>query len=134
MSYCHHLVFLSKLVPHPLPRESPVSLACSRLQFDGAVSLTAHTRGNRHGAQNVGDEASKSTLENEFGTSNDDECMTKILEGGTVQSTEVSHVEHAHAIPGRKKTSTDRMLSRQAKGKAQRMIPWVGDRPIKGCV
>ena len=43
----------------------------------------------RHGAQNVGDGASKATLENEFGTSNEDECMTKILENGTIQSTEV---------------------------------------------
>ena len=37
----------------------------------------------------MGDTASKLTLENEFGTSNDDECITKILESGTVQSTEV---------------------------------------------
>ena len=44
----------------------------------------------RHGAQSVGDEASKSTLENEFGTHNEDECMIKILEGGNVQDTEVS--------------------------------------------
>lgn len=45
----------------------------------------------RHGAQNAHDAASKSTLENEFGTSNEDECMTKILEMGTLQETEVSY-------------------------------------------
>ncbi|MCJ1379151.1 hypothetical protein MMC17_002251 [Xylographa soralifera] len=43
---------------------------------------------HKHGAQSVGDEASKSTLENEFGTYNEDECMIKILEGGNVQDTE----------------------------------------------
>ena len=45
----------------------------------------------RHGAQGVLDGASKATLENEFGTSNEDECMIKILEGGSLQETEVSH-------------------------------------------
>lgn len=44
----------------------------------------------RHGAQNAYDSASKATLENEFGTSNADECMTKILETGDLQHTEVS--------------------------------------------
>lgn len=44
----------------------------------------------RHGAQNAHDSASKATLENEFGTHNDDECITKILEQGTLQETEVS--------------------------------------------
>ena len=44
---------------------------------------------NRHGAQGVLDTASKATLENEFGTSNEDDCMVKILEGGMVQETEV---------------------------------------------
>ncbi len=45
---------------------------------------------DRHGAQNAHDSASKATLENEFGTHNDDECITKILEQGTLQETEVS--------------------------------------------
>ncbi len=44
----------------------------------------------RHGAQGVLDSASKATLENEFGTHNEDECMTKILESGDIQETEVS--------------------------------------------
>ena len=45
----------------------------------------------RHGAQNAYDAASNATLENEFGTSNQDECIIKMLETGVVQSTEVSH-------------------------------------------
>ena len=44
----------------------------------------------RHGAQGVLDTASKSTLDNEFGTSNEDECMIKIMERGSIQETEVS--------------------------------------------
>ncbi|KAL6714070.1 hypothetical protein ACLMJK_008564 [Lecanora helva] len=43
---------------------------------------------HKHGAQNAYDGASKATLENEFGTSNEDECMTQILEKGDVQATE----------------------------------------------
>ena len=45
---------------------------------------------DRHGAQGVMDSASHSTLENEFGTKNEDECIIKILENGTLQETEVS--------------------------------------------
>ena len=45
----------------------------------------------RHGAQNAHDAASKQVLENEFGTHNEDECMIKILEGGTLQETEVGY-------------------------------------------
>ena len=44
---------------------------------------------DRHGAQGVLDGASKSTLENEFGTPNDDECIIKILEKGSVQVSQV---------------------------------------------
>lgn len=44
---------------------------------------------HRHGAQNAHDEASKQTLDTEFGTSNEDECMIKILEQGTIQASEV---------------------------------------------
>jgi ribosome maturation protein Sdo1 len=35
------------------------------------------------------DGASKAMLENEFGTSNEDECIIKILESGEVQQTQV---------------------------------------------
>lgn len=35
------------------------------------------------------DGASKATLENEFGTSNDDECIIKLLEKGEVQQSQV---------------------------------------------
>ncbi|KAL9011643.1 MAG: hypothetical protein Q9173_003521 [Seirophora scorigena] len=53
------------------------------------LSADKKTRRNRHGAQNAYDTASKQTLDNEFGTHNEDECMMKILEGGTLQETEV---------------------------------------------
>jgi ribosome maturation protein Sdo1 len=43
----------------------------------------------RHGAQGTFDGASKATLENEFGTANEDEVIKKILEKGTLQETEV---------------------------------------------
>ncbi|KAI4180464.1 MAG: hypothetical protein L6R41_007225 [Letrouitia leprolyta] len=48
---------------------------------------------HKHGAQNAYDEASKQTLDNEFGTHNEDECMIKILEGGTLQETEVRFLD-----------------------------------------
>ena len=54
------------------------------------VTETAINDGARHGAQGVLDSASKATLENEFGTNNEDECMMKILEQGAVQETEVT--------------------------------------------
>ncbi|KAF7590417.1 hypothetical protein BBP40_002873 [Aspergillus hancockii] len=41
---------------------------------------------HRHGAQGIMDGASKALLENEFGTSDEDTCMTKILENGEYQS------------------------------------------------
>jgi len=43
---------------------------------------------HKHGAQGILDEASKQTMENEFGTKNEDEVMIKILERGSVQETE----------------------------------------------
>ncbi|KAK3173727.1 hypothetical protein OEA41_007059 [Lepraria neglecta] len=60
---------------------------------------------HKHGAQNAHDGASKSTLENEFGTSNEDDCMIKILENGDLQETET------HERQGPK---NDSMGSRQA--------------------
>lgn len=36
------------------------------------------------------DGASNSTLENEFGTHNEDECLIKILEKGEIQESDVS--------------------------------------------
>lgn len=45
---------------------------------------------HRHGAQGLLDGASKGTLESEFGTSNEDECMIKILERGDYQTSTVS--------------------------------------------
>lgn len=43
----------------------------------------------RQGAQGELNTASKSQLENEFGTSKDDEVIQKILQEGTLQETEV---------------------------------------------
>ncbi|MCJ1224728.1 hypothetical protein MMC12_001373 [Toensbergia leucococca] len=53
---------------------------------------------HKHGAQGAYDGASKSTLENEFGTQNEDECMVKILEGGTIQEHEVSLVSYSCSL------------------------------------
>jgi hypothetical protein len=44
---------------------------------------------NRHGVQGQLDRASKGVLENEFGSSKDDDVVTKILEKGDVQETKV---------------------------------------------
>ncbi|KAK2865090.1 hypothetical protein FQN49_003918 [Arthroderma sp. PD_2] len=43
---------------------------------------------HRHGAQGIHDGASKATLSNEFGTSDETECITKILENGDLQESE----------------------------------------------
>jgi len=44
---------------------------------------------NRHGAQGLLDGASKGLLESEFGTSNEDDVMVKILERGEYQTSVV---------------------------------------------
>jgi hypothetical protein len=46
----------------------------------------------RQGAQGLLDAASKAQLENEFGTSNEDECIKVILHKGQVQETEVLYL------------------------------------------
>ncbi|KAI5866920.1 shwachman-Bodian-diamond syndrome protein [Durotheca rogersii] len=43
---------------------------------------------HKQGAQGQMNGASKSTLENEFGTSNEEEVIQKILESGSIQETE----------------------------------------------
>jgi len=50
----------------------------------------------RHGAQGTFDDASKATLENEFGTTNEDEVIKQILEKGVLQETKV---RVSHYIP-----------------------------------
>jgi hypothetical protein len=47
------------------------------------------TAANRQGVQGHLDNASKGTLENEFGTSDEEECLKKILTEGTLQNAEV---------------------------------------------
>ena len=71
----------------------------------------------RHGAQGVMDAASKATLENEFGTSNEDDCMIKILERGNLQETQV-RAQQASPAP-----RADRPC-RLPSAKAQRTIRW----------
>ena len=44
----------------------------------------------RHGPQGIHNEASNATLENEFGTSNGDEAILKILDQGEIQENVVS--------------------------------------------
>jgi hypothetical protein len=51
--------------------------------------LTRLGKSFRHGSQGILDGASKAVLENEFGTSNDDEVVLKILEKGDLQEFEV---------------------------------------------
>lgn len=46
---------------------------------------------DRQGTQGFYDGASKADLENEFGTSNDDDVIKQILEKGTIQRSEVRH-------------------------------------------
>ncbi|KAK8187469.1 ribosome maturation protein [Phyllosticta capitalensis] len=45
---------------------------------------------HKHGAQGVLDGASKAALENEFGTSKEEDVVTQILEKGSAQATENS--------------------------------------------
>ena len=78
---------------HPSHPES--SFPCITLQFCcwsnlKRSSVLTGLLPHRHGAQGVLDTASKSTLENEFGTSNEDEVLKKILESGDVQATETN--------------------------------------------
>lgn len=50
--------------------------------------------GIRHGAQGQLDRASKSMLENEFGTKNEEDVVRKILEQGDVQEQKVCDLPH----------------------------------------
>lgn len=52
------------------------------------IRMLTHGNG-RHGAQGQYDTASKGTLENEFGTKNEEDCIKAILEKGNLQDTEV---------------------------------------------
>lgn len=46
---------------------------------------------NSHGTQGILNTASKGTLENEFGTSNEDDVIKQILQKGDVQTSQVRH-------------------------------------------
>lgn len=88
------------------------------LLFKCNILTTYSPLSSRHGAQNAYDGASKATLENEFGTSKEDECMVKILEGGTLQATEVRGLALLKMI------ATVLTEYRPENVKARRMILW----------
>ncbi|KAI4107449.1 MAG: hypothetical protein LQ345_007140 [Seirophora villosa] len=79
-------IFVTHKYCPPFPSPSQPSMLFFLENLSSA--LTRRLGGNRHGAQNAYDTASKQTLDNEFGTHNEDECMVKILEGGSLQETE----------------------------------------------
>ncbi|KAG0650939.1 sdo1 [Hyphodiscus hymeniophilus] len=69
-------------------------------QFVGSFKVFVS---HKHGAQGQLDSASKSTLENEFGSAKEDEVIIQILEKGTVQESE---------FPERQGNKNDSMGSR----------------------
>ena len=77
----------------------------AHLQFGFRVFFKASNVTVRQGAQGQLDGASKSTLENEFDTKNEDEAIIHILENGTVQQTEVSSNKFISVMPAN--TSTE---------------------------
>ena len=90
---------------------------------------TEHSRSlSRHGAQNAYDEASKATLENEFGTSKEDDCMIQILEKGDLQHTSVSLTISKQISSS---ALTYELHNRLENVKDQRMIPWEAVRLIE---
>jgi ribosome maturation protein Sdo1 len=76
---------------------------------------------NRHGAQGTLDGASKSTLENEFGTHIDDEVIKQILEKGNLQETEVRSMV---LLSNTHTTLTNLSSSRAQRDQAPRTIAW----------
>jgi hypothetical protein len=83
-------------------RETPASLLPRSLVASRSSSPTSkpaqapscNERTNTtisHGTQGILNTASKGTLENEFGTSNEDEVIKQILQKGDVQNTQVRH-------------------------------------------
>jgi Shwachman-Bodian-Diamond syndrome (SBDS) protein len=74
------------------------------------------------------DGASNITLENEFGTSNEDECIVKILEKGSVQTSEVSWV--SIYLGRRRGVSANLAQCRTLSVAAIKTTPWEGDRSI----
>ena len=61
----------------------------SRLSLFNMIDTNADDN-HSHGAQGILNSASKQTLENEFGTKDEDEILTKILENGKVQAVEAA--------------------------------------------
>jgi hypothetical protein len=74
------------------------------------------------------DGASKATLENEFGTTNDEEAIKQILEKGTLQESEVriSSFLSRPSIPlHNKKPDTDRSSNSWEREQVPRTTAWV---------
>lgn len=65
------------------------STFCNQQRRATKLLLTTRLSHRSHGAQSVGDEASKATLDNEFETTNVDDVIKIILEKGDIQETEV---------------------------------------------
>jgi hypothetical protein len=84
---------------------------------------------HKHGAQGQLDTASKASLENEFGTANEDEVIKKILEGGQPQSVQVS-LPQASIISNFRPWLTWENSRRLVNVAATVTRPWVLDRDI----
>lgn len=83
------MILQSQLTPpHLLPflGTEPARLSTPQIPHELTRSPSLH---HRHSVTGILDTASKASLENEFGTSNEDEVIAKILEDGEIQETEV---------------------------------------------
>jgi hypothetical protein len=105
------------------------------------MAIEADVLRRRHGAQGQLDGASKGTLENEFGTANDDEVIKQILEKGAVQESEVclSHSlpfirRHSSSLPPSLPlsiASANILRTSSLSDKATRMTPWATVEPMR---
>merc|ERR1712093_155819 len=89
----HNIIFTFYLKPNNTPPTAP---STSFISFNKSIPLTDVVNSfkimvtHKHGAQGQMDTASKASLENEFGTKNEDEVIIKILEQGQPQSVQSS--------------------------------------------
>jgi hypothetical protein len=71
-------------------QEISIGLVMKALEAHARLSANGTLRPCRHGPQGMHNEASRDTLEHEFGTSNDREVIFHILEKGKIQESVVS--------------------------------------------
>lgn len=71
-------------------QEISISLIMRALEAHARLSTNGTLQPCRHGPQGMHNEASRDTLEREFGTSNDQEVIFHILEKGEIQECVVS--------------------------------------------